>query len=377
MNPTVGHLYHDFSISNAFTYLDAKEQLRTRQINAREKKQLDKYTKVLDRAMFVCKRKHEYEETIMKQQLQVIKSKTPSLDRGLRQETERQRRYETISGCSLPSIAQSRATTTTTCATGSTLKNSSYRSKTIESPLSYRTSHNESSKIQQSYLNSSYHGQTMLENTQNVDQHTANFCKRAEHVTRNLHKLYRRQKERLTSKKHFIDILRADNMELLMKAKIFFKDTEAEAVLESLLAGNEEPEPETNDVPLENDTEEAGDIVSIDYFSKHKLSSQHGNENTKLTEPNVKKFETNKIISNRLDESAESDADSSPVSSTVANPSVASLQLPKTRTKWREIFKMPELWRPHAQRMKERNSKKQKSSSLVTITAKYRRTMVK
>ncbi|XP_033735068.1 uncharacterized protein LOC117323749 [Pecten maximus] len=362
--PEIGHLYHDFSISNAYTSLDAREQLRTRQINAREDKQLGKYTEVIDKAKVICKRRREWEEDSLRRQLRVLQTKTPSIQRGLRQETERLRRYESsmMSRNSTSGLRiQSRMTSVSEKAT---LYSHQWPSHTMMSmPHSSRSRQGGESRRTFTSSTDSSSGSTARSDHNTENQ--VNFMKRAERVTKELHKLYRRHKERKSSNQQLIDILRVNNKELLMKARIFFKDEESTAVLESLLSGEQSEQKNVKfqrDAALFSEEENENNHMLIADSSDHGLIPAVGKDS----------FKDHSVI--RQDNS---DTESGPVSSTIANASDNESHAMQGRTKWTEIFKTPELWKMYVNDRNTRNKKQDAVSSLVTITARYRRTMVR
>jgi hypothetical protein len=74
--------------NNTFTALDAKEKLRTRQINAREGKQLKRFNQTLDRAYTVLTKRQDWEKNHIEQDLHIIQLKTPSLEKSLKRESD-------------------------------------------------------------------------------------------------------------------------------------------------------------------------------------------------------------------------------------------------------------------------------------------------
>ncbi|XP_069117565.1 uncharacterized protein [Argopecten irradians] len=362
--PEIGHLYHDFNISNAYTALDAREQLRTRQINAREDKQLGKYTEVLDKAKVICKRRREWEEDSMRRQLRVLQTKTPSLDRSLRQETERLRRYEsTMMSRNSRSGMRTHSEMTSISGKG-TLHTHQWPSHTMMSmPQSSRSRYGaESRRTFTSGTDSSSGSTTRSEHNTETQ---INFIKRAERVTKELHKLYRRHKERKSSNHDLIDILRYNNKELLMKARIFFKDDEATAALESILSGERSEQKNgvkfQNDSVLDTDIKNGNDDALASVHAEHDSPTAVGRDLSSLS-----------VLRHEF-----SDTESGPVSSTIANASDTDSHTMQGRTKWTEIFKTPELWKMYVDNRSARNKKQDAVSSLVTITARYRRTMVR
>ncbi|OWF37103.1 uncharacterized protein LOC110440614 [Mizuhopecten yessoensis] len=366
----IGHLYHDFNISNAYTTLDAREQLRTRQINAREDKQLGKFTEVIDKAKDICKRRREWEEDTLRRQLKVLQMKTPSLDRGLRQETERLRRYETSMMSRNSSSGLRMQSRVTNFSEKATLYNQQWPSHTMTPlPPSSRCGRGgESRRTFTSSRESNNSGSTSRPDYNTENQ--VNFMKRAENVTKELHKLYRRQKERRSSNQHLLNLIRINNKELLMKARIFFKDEEATAVLESILSGDSSKHVEQNGVKFHRDATSSS-------YSENENNDMITSVNTYHDPTTAIRRDSTRDPSVMPLREDVSDTESGPVSSTVANASDPDSMVIRGRTKWTEIFKTPELWKMYTADSNARKNKKDPVSSLVTITARYRRTMVR
>ncbi|XP_060072793.1 uncharacterized protein LOC132552621 [Ylistrum balloti] len=360
--PEIGHLYHDFSISNAYTALDAREQLRTRQLNAREDKHLGKYTEVLDKAKDICKRRREWEEDTLRRQLRVLQMKTPSLDRGLRQETERLRRYETSMTSRNNTAGRGMQSRMTSVSEKATLYSHQWPSHTMmSSPQSSLSRRGVESRRTFTRSTDSSSGSN-TRSDQNTESQV-NFMRRAERVTKELHKLYRRHGERKSSNQHLTDLLKDNNRELLMKARIFFKDDEATAVLESILSGDHSKR--KNGVQFRKDNGLYPDNEYTDMLTTVNNDTTTGLDRDSSRDPTLMPL-LNDV----------SDTESGPASSTIANASDNESLINRGRTKWTEIFKTPELWKMYT----DRNTSKKKQdavSSLVTITARYRRTMVR
>ncbi|XP_071081375.1 uncharacterized protein [Haliotis cracherodii] len=89
LNPNLGHLYHDNSIGGTLTSIDAREQLRMREINRREQRYLAHHTCILDRAKDICDRSRRWEQENVKRQIKRIKEKTLSLEKNLKEEAKR------------------------------------------------------------------------------------------------------------------------------------------------------------------------------------------------------------------------------------------------------------------------------------------------
>lgn len=380
LNPAIGHLYHDFSISNAYTALDAKEKFRTRQINAREDKQLGKYNKSLERAKTICKRRREWETLLIRQQLKAIHSRTPSLDRGLKQEEERRKRFNEQKTKSTGNLSRN----TTSLGTRNSV--TSYRSGTtgtrsslfnIDGSYSKNTCNGvftgDDDDVFDDYVFKSLPNQI---NTEDSNK----FIKRSEHVTRALDKVYRRHRERTASNLNAWEILKQDNADILDNARVYLKDTDTLRMLETILllsnnndrsSTGEQNDTDSKDgiahkddtessAERENDTSATDDVFTSGRTENKAVTNDESKMEDKLPEIN------NNVRFNNSDE----DSDEI-ISSTIANPSEASAGFSKEQSKWTEIFRMPELWRQYDKTQDHIKNKKGKKQAVVH-TGRYK-----
>lgn len=379
LNPAIGHLYHDFSISNDYTALDAKEKFRTRQINAREDKQLGKYNKSLERAQTICKRRREWETLLIRQQLKAIHSRTPSLERGLKQEEERRKRFSEEQAIGTGNLMSRNNTSI-----GTRNSVTSYRSGTTgtRSTMFSIDSSNPTHTRDDVFAADDediFDEYTFKRLPNQINTEDSNrFIKRTEHVTRALDKVYRRHRERTASNSHAWEILKQDNADILENARIYLKNTDTLKMLETILLLNNNDRSSTGE---QNDTDsKAGTLLKDDTEPSAGSENDHTETDDVLTSGRTK----NKDVS--LDESKEekklpdvntarffnSDDDSDQIiSSTIANPSEASASFSKEQSKWTEIFRMPELWRQYDKTQNHIKSKKGKKPAVVH-TGRYK-----
>ncbi|KAL8613791.1 hypothetical protein ACOMHN_029648 [Nucella lapillus] len=83
------HLYHDSHFSSASGVLDAREQLKAREVNAREQRLLHQQDKLLQQAKNICHRRHSFEVDSVRRDLYTILERTPTFDRSLKDEQRR------------------------------------------------------------------------------------------------------------------------------------------------------------------------------------------------------------------------------------------------------------------------------------------------
>ena len=408
LNPVLGHLYHDSSFADIGIRLDATEQLRIRQRNAREDRQLGKYSRTLDRAKTICQRRYQWEEQEVRNQLYTIKSKTPSLERGLQRESERHSRYEeSMSNKRRHLISRVSTGTRTSCSTSSNVTGGH---ATVSSKVSLHSSshggHFRSSESVRLPASISAHSYAISEDDgyhsdANASKGNVSYIKKAENITKSLHKLYRRKKERQAANKYLMEYVRSDNKELLMKARVFFKDTEAANVLEKILSENDGQEGK-GDLPLVIPPTfgvEGTEQINIKsypkriYINEIKLTQNDDQSNILPEIQSNQNLETNHCMSMALgnfDENedkrlehfthGEKDYDTNIVSSVLVNPSVSSeanFEATNRHVKWSDSFGVPELWRLYYEKQKLANAKEERKTSLVTLTARYRRSLVR
>ena len=231
LNPTLGHLYHDYSITNSLTALDAKEKMRTREINARESKQLEKYTYVLDRAKNVCQRQNDREQRYVKKDLVNIKTKTVSLDRSLKKESQRLKLFDDIITDDAP-VKNSRAVT---------FINSKrlLRNRQQNNFISSKSLYSMVSQEQTNHVRESQFEDTKRNNVQSkhVSSKTTKIARKADQVTKSLHKLYTKSLERRwkDGSKTLFDILSYESNEDLERALFVLRGTHAGNLVEDIL----------------------------------------------------------------------------------------------------------------------------------------------
>ena len=418
MNPRIGHLYHDHSISNAFTALDARESMRTREINAREAKQLEKYSHVIDRARNTCLKHNDLEQRSMRKSLEDIKSKTPSLAKSLYRETDRRRwkdfdRGKGYRGLNDPASSQST------------------RTKKIQSSV------NPWSVFSQSYTHGGYSETDMCGTNDrtgfksvDVNQISCNLrggpltrsemlVRKAENITKALHDLYtkglaRKWRENNTT---VLEILGKESKEELEKALFLLRGTATGDIIEDILKEKElvSKHSDNRNSLYKNHRNKSGpstDVLITDMFgldrdiadkgSHESVDSQNQSKNSdpsvdaekvllnledvisdqsKLTRWNRASNELTKMT-DKTKHVDDKDVDISDIfekdatwtmSSIIANPSENGLN-PRTM-KWTQLLKAPELWKTST--VKAAVVKKQKPVSLVTLAGKRRRTLLK
>ena len=231
LNPTLGHLYHDYSITNSLTALDAKEKMRTREINARESKQLEKYTYVLDRAKNVCQRQNDREQRYVKKDLVNIKTKTVSLDRSLKKESQRLKLFDDIISDDAP-VKHSRAVTFIN--SKRLLRNRQQNNFISSKSLYSMVSQEQSNHIRESQFEDTKRNDV---NSKHVSSKTAKIARKADQVTKSLHKLYTKSLERRwkDGSKTLFDILSYESNEDLERALFVLRGTHAGNLVEDIL----------------------------------------------------------------------------------------------------------------------------------------------
>ncbi|KAL3874315.1 hypothetical protein ACJMK2_037347 [Sinanodonta woodiana] len=395
LHSNLGHLYHDSCISNMFTILDAKEKLKTREINAREARHLESYSKIMDRAKEICRRRNEWEQSTVRRQLKIINCRTPSLERGLRQETERLRYYEE-SLLSFSSKAPLKASFLSTpvpsrqrSKTWNMLRNSSSQKSNINRPFSVRLAN------------------TLVDDTKEKHDKISMLSRRSELVTRALHRLYTRSLERrwIEGNKSVLEIISSESQEQIMKARVVLRGTEAGAMFDAILGYHDTRRSTISSSGSADDNISAGNDTNSSLTSPDitdNSNDKFDNSDTDIekqailatnnrmygeTDSAWKRSHLNKDehveLSHGLDvikwlpNILPEDLESEFVSSMVVNPSVDhKLEHQAGRIRWTDIFRTPELWKQNVtSHIFQR--RKPKSKSLVTLTARYRKTMIK
>ncbi|KAL4226105.1 hypothetical protein ACF0H5_014092 [Mactra antiquata] len=421
-NPALGHLYHDDSISNALTLLDVKEKMRTRVINARESKCLDTFTKSLDTAKEICKRRNDWEQRDLRRQLNAIEWKTPSLTRSLRIESERQKTYRTLQstlGIVLPKVSPNNSVVS-----NDKLEGSENLRKTISVSSWSVYYHNEPQTpaglsrhgSSNSLNNSTCHLRRLSSIHCDEGSKSSNYIKKAEQVTKTLHKLYTQSSER-KDKEHktsVLDVLSKSSIEELEKALFVLRGCEAGDLIEEILKRkgrkfqhkdpgntndnyNKSPLSSTktnslsttsNDVTI---SESDSNDFSIDkcesqyslIYSRKKsdpfdtatspesnVSSERGSGRTILSTGQKAKKAQSFLSASEFEEGDKTRFTSSTASNASDSETVT------TNMRWTDIFKAPELWKrnKNAWLNKLPNTK---NVSLVTLAGKRRTTMLK
>ncbi|KAK3092729.1 hypothetical protein FSP39_006633 [Pinctada imbricata] len=408
LNPALGHLYHDSSFGDIAIRLDAHEQLRTRQRNRREDRQLGKYSQTLERAKTICERRYQWEENEVRHQLQSIQSRTPTLEKGLQKESERLNRYQ-------ESISERRLQLLSRASTGSKTISRVTTAKTVDSNATSigKLSNNSSQWNSKNVLSRNFHlpsdvssrsntARTFSEEEDlNIPKSQVNFIKKAENIAKCLHKLYRRKRERKYANRHLMEYVRSDNKELLMKARVFYKDTEAVQVLEKILTAKGEGDLDQNEVPTtaisdnnsgssekQNRTEDQPKkrvyinelIMNRNIPVNEELSQSSEEEVAEVATAVAAEIPDNPLVLQNSNQPMEI-KDSPIVSSVLVNPSVSSFEMydnpPPRKVKWSDNLGGPELWKLYYEKQKLANMKEERKKSLVTITARYRRTLVR
>lgn len=436
LNPHLGHLYHDGNISNVYTALDVQDNLRTREINARETKYLDKYAQVLDRAKSVCRRRNEWEQTCLRKQLKNIETKTPSLAKSLRLESERLKTCR--KDCSnLPDILGNQ-----TANKGNHHMEQQGRIYVSSwSVYSNSITRNRSAPSSSRAYDDREH---IWDKTDIYDVNTA--LKKAERVTKTLHRLYTQTVKRKLKENQMtvLDVLGKDSKEELEKALFVLRGSPAGEVIENILKEKEFVSKKRLQshliAPDKSDSSEiTGDVFITRITSDVTKSDSYSDETKGLIKSNYvendkdhfftrndcsetsfrhpvsthalpdvfdnSKKNTLASVSSTSNKSASSgnlnspEATLSPISlpqnrvsdllsindvfrrdealvmsSTLANAS--DIDTAPIQVRWTDLFKTPELWKQN----KYANSKKvkiEKNLSLVTLTGKRRQTMLK
>lgn len=327
INPTLGHLYHDFSISNAYTALDAQELFKTRQRNAREKRQLDEFTRSLNKAKDINLRRLELEEISVRHQLNDINLRSPSLRTGLRQQSlRRSRSFSIASPSTLSSAFPSK------CASAA------------PSRVSYSSSQNSGTSH-----SSAGSGEFQLNRSK-----SQMYVRKVNNVSKSLSKLYEKQQRRKIEREILLRNVRKDNEELLQKSRVYFKDSDITHNLEEILGQTCNISDET--VPQKSMDNTVQQEIHVEYTEP-------------LTLPNI-----NNAIS--LDKGTNSALSPMDNLSTEAQPSRSDeFDLSEFKVSSRSSRTIPEVWQLYKNKMSH-NDEDIREPLLVTITARYRRTLV-
>ncbi|XP_062600379.1 uncharacterized protein LOC134262014 [Saccostrea cucullata] len=329
INPTLGHLYHDFSISNAYTALDVQELFKTRQRNAREKRQLDEFNRYLNKAQEINLRRLNLEEKCVRYQLADINLRSASLRNGPRHGSLR--RSQTFSIAS-PSTLSSAYPSICTSAAPSRFSGSS-------SQVS-GTSSLETGDLQLSRSKSNM------------------FVRKVNNVTKSLCKLYEKQQRRKVEKEILLRNVRKNNEELLQRSRVHFKDSDTTQNLEKILGNSSEPCKEL----IKQDTLGS----SIPSTAKTDTTRSETISLPSLT--NTGAVSLNKNINRTLfQEDTRSNAGKLSMSD--------DLDLSEFKVNAQNKRTIPEVWQLYKQKMAA-DEDEINEPLLVTITARYRRTLV-
>ncbi|XP_060558300.1 uncharacterized protein LOC132718602 [Ruditapes philippinarum] len=432
-NPDLGHLYHDGNICSVYLKLNVQDQIKTREINAREMKTLDKYSRAMDRAKSVCRINNEWEQNYLRTQLRDIRYKTPSLKKGLRQESQRlkSRRHVPKGGSQLPNIEHNQNVS-------GSYSTPSYRERqnpvliSSWSVYSNGAPRNRSAPVLGSLDVLREQQEERAENNMlKTKSKSVGLVKKAEQVTKTLHKLYtdafkRKSKENNTT---VLDVLGKESREELEKALFVLRGSHAGDVIEDILNDREYVSKHTVKKSQHNDSSDSSsksdfdemindvfvtqsetknkrsesfvlneddyfkDVFTQDEFSvgsdQRRFYVQQGKRQNPLfpndtslspTSKNMRSGETVLSTDKHVSRGTETDDvaaevfkrdDAWMMSSTLANASDIDSG-PSLR--WTDLFKTPELWK---QNKKGNTKTSPKALSLVTLTGKRRQTMIK
>ena len=235
LNPKLGHLYHDHSISNSYTVLDAKEKMKTREINARESKYLDKYTCVLEKAKYICQRKNNWEQRHLRKQLESINTKTMSLDKGLKRESQRMKLFDDVLN-----EEDSRSSRPATFINTRLLRNRQRNNFISSRSLFSNVSSEQQNSVKQSKINDEINGR-YGDNSKYVLSKTEKLVRKADQVTKSLHKLYTRNLEKRwkDANRTIIDVLTSESNDELQRALFVLRGTHAGNLIEDILRERE------------------------------------------------------------------------------------------------------------------------------------------
>ncbi|XP_061194659.1 uncharacterized protein LOC133202796 [Saccostrea echinata] len=326
INPTLGHLYHDFSISNAYTALDAQELFKTRQRNAREKRQLDEFNRYLNKAQEINLRRLDLEEKCVRHQLADINLRSASLRNGLRHGSLRRSQTFSVASHSTQSSAYPSICT------------SAAPSRFSGSPS------------QVSGTSSLGTGDLQLSRSK-----SNMFVRKVNNVTKSLCKLYEKQQRRKIEKEILLRNVRKNNEELLQKSRVHFKDSDTTQNLEKILGDSSEP---CNEF-IKQDT--LGSIPST-----VKMDTAHSET---ISLPSL----TNAVSLNKDVSRTQFSEDTR---SNVVQPSMSDdIDLSEFKVNAQNKRTIPDVWQLYKQKMAV-DEDEIKEPLLVTITARYRRTLV-
>ncbi|XP_071163062.1 uncharacterized protein [Mytilus edulis] len=385
MNFGIEHLYHDADISSNFTSLDAKEKMRTRQAHAREEKQLKRFNTTLERAHTVLIKRQDWEKNNIQQELHIIKLKSASLDKGLKKEEE----AELIKRArKLPAITKS-----SNSLVKSNFSDSSSNGSTTQRSHSFRR-HGTITSVDLRY-SAEVNFTPSVETNPPIDIVTV-YMKKADVVTRNLHRLYKRKQERNSYIKEAVKIIRQNNSVLLDEAKLYTRNKELLKDLELHKQKERSSSEKTTEREI-RDVDEASTSVTFEIHNKddNSLNKESNSVNKKGNiinkEGNIQNAEENIDCDNVIIEDSNISSevvpddiiddvtvlpDVEPASSVVANPSESGSDFDDKNAKWTDIFKIPEMWKVFDGRKKVKQITKP-PPALVTLRGKLRKTLLR
>ncbi|XP_063428205.1 uncharacterized protein LOC134711507 [Mytilus trossulus] len=385
MNFGVEHLYHDADISSNFTSLDAKEKMRTRQAHAREEKQLKRFNTTLERAHTVLIKRQDWEKNNIQQELHIIKLKSASLDKGLKKEEE----AELIKRArKLPAITKS----------SNSLVKSNYSDSSSNGSTSHRSNsfrrHGTITSVDLRY-SAEVNFTPSVEINPPIDIVTV-YMKKADVVTRNLHRLYKRKQERNSYIKEAVKIIRQNNSVLLDEAKLYTRNKELLKDFElykqkQRTSSEKTTEREIRDinatsasVTFEANRKDDSSIVKAGTIGNEKDNIINKEGNIQNAEGNLGSDQViiedsntfSKVVLNDIVDDITVLPDIEPASSVVANPSESGSDFDDKNAKWTDIFKIPEMWKVFDGRKKVKQITKP-PPALVTLRGKLRKTMLR
>lgn len=356
MSSGVEHLYHDAAISNNFSSLEAKDKLKARQQQAREEKQLKKFHKTLERAHTVLIKRQDWEKSNVEQDLNIIKLKTPSLNKGLRREED----AENSKVEKLPIISKS--------------SNSLVKSFLSESASSSRSSNGKPSLRRNVSMRSPdlrYSADVVPMEPKDFslsDDSATVYMKKANIVTRNLHRLYKRKQERYSYIQEAAKVLRQSNQDLFGEAKIYMGKIEQLGHSKSQKKAQREKTICLTNVDGKSSTsEKTGTSAENDNFSTQ------GN-GVSLIDSWV---ESGHKIGNSDHNFRQISHEIKPATSVMANASETGSEFDDRNNKWTDIFRIPEMWKVFDGRKKIQVITQPAPPALMTIRGKLRKTLLK
>lgn len=360
----IEHLYHDSVTNNAYTALDAKEKLRTRQINAREGKQLKRFNQTLDRAYTVLTKRQDWEKNHIQQDLHIIQLKSPSLEKSLKRESDaenNQNRRLPIITTSSNSLIKSRSSGKSSNSSGS----STHRTTSVRR-------HN-GGKITSMDLRYSAESVPVVE-ARTAPETLTVYMKKADVVARNLHRLYKRKRERTSYIRQAVEIIRANNLELLNEARVYILD---KSLSDKDNEGKHYKESDVEDIDSVHKEDVKEEVGESHEEGVHFATSKENEDEHRLTLIEPDENNNNKQNVNKTKDLIKILPSIERVSSVIVNPSDSSSVFDEKHAKWTDIFRIPEMWKLFDNRKKVKQVTKPAPPSLVTIRGKLRKTLLR